>query len=61
MEKLDVTKVIEFLDVASQATSDNDYAEFECPICGKYAVARKASLNGHIHAACAGCGMDLMQ
>lgn len=61
MNSIDMSKVKDFLDAAIKATEDSNYAEFECPLCGKIAKAGKASINGHVHAACEGCGMNFMQ
>ena len=58
---IDMKKVKEFLDAAINSTRDSDYSEFECPLCGETAKAIKASINGHAHAACEGCGMSFMQ
>lgn len=35
--------------------------EFTCPICGGAAIGARAELNGHIHAACEGCGIRIIQ
>lgn len=61
MESFDINKVRDFLDAAMEATKDCNYAEFQCPLCEKTAHAGKASINGHVHAACDGCGMNFMQ
>lgn len=61
MESFDINKVRDFLDAAMEATEDCDYAEFQCPLCKNTAYARKASINGHVHAACNGCGMNFIQ
>lgn len=36
-------------------------ATFSCPICGHTAIAKAARQNGHIHAACTGCDVRLIQ
>ena len=34
---------------------------FDCPVCGHTAIAKAARQNGHIHAACIGCGALMME
>lgn len=34
---------------------------FGCPVCGHTAIAKAALQNGHIHAACIGCGAVMME
>ena len=55
-------KCFTFLFEASKViiNSDTPY-EFTCPLCGGKAVGVKASINGHIHASCDGCGIKIMQ
>ncbi len=63
-DDFDIKAVIAFLLAAKKAgesrSSDVPF-EFPCAICGGQAEAVLASANGHVHAHCRHCGMNVME
>ncbi len=63
-EDFDVKDVIVFLMAAKEAGEShgtNVPFEFTCTSCGKQAEAAVAGVNGHVHAHCRHCGMNVAQ
>lgn len=57
-----ILRLLEFFKEAKRICKQpNKPYKFNCPLCGGDAVAVKASLNGHIHAACGKCNFQIMQ
>lgn len=56
-----IEKLCEFFEKAHKAVEECINAEFTCPICGGTAYAVKIEDNGHVHARCDKCHMNVMQ
>lgn len=52
----------EFLEkLIEQDVKKGETTTFECPICGGEVTASRSEYNGHIHANCSKCGINLME
>lgn len=58
----EIEKFLAFLGSATSTIEQRGKTfEWKCPICGGKAVGGKARSNGHIHAKCNDCNMEVMQ
>lgn len=51
-------QMVTFLKALNEAERDGK-KEFVCPLCGGIVVMRKAESNGHVHAYCNKCFMEV--
>lgn len=56
----EMERIADFLIALSEA-QDEEKKEFSCPICGGKVKMVRAPGNGHIHAACDGCGTKVCE
>lgn len=60
MDSVEMEKIADFLIALSEAQNKGQ-REFACPLCGGTVKMVRAPGNGHIHAACDGCGMKVCE
>lgn len=46
---------------AQQEAEKNGEEKFTCPLCGGEALWGRSSYNNHLHCACKGCGIRMME
>ena len=56
----DIEKIAEFL-AAHQEAQDKGEHYFTCPICGGQAHWTRDNRSKHLHCACSGCGIRMME
>lgn len=59
-EEINFKELVNFLHIAVEGLEWGEHKAFVCPICGGKAESVRATRNGHPHAICHNCGMNVM-